>query len=295
MKTVLSLLMILMSQVVASEDKVYSLAVLELENRSSKYQSFVNAIPDMLITELIQIEGLKLVERTKVSEALKAMKIEKEELTKESHVKVGEWLGADQILIGSFSKILGDYRMDIRIIDVRKGTINFAAASMRKEKFIVGMIKDLGQQIRDGFLIKKDKGRSISSLAEKWNPGVPSVKKKLVNCKIEFKMKLGVFTERSFPIQMVRLWVDNELIGTSEPIKVFNKNQLIIDAEIPIGSHEIRLEHGMMRKNGKWLRAFEEQPNAIRVIAKKGKGIRIKYEEKIYDHKESFSSLHEML
>lgn len=278
----------------AKEEKVNSLAVLTLENRTADYSAFVNGVPDMLITELVQVEGLKLVERTKVHEAMKAMDIEKNGLTKETHVKIGQWLGADQILIGSFSKILGEYRMDVRIIEVGEGTIRFAAASTKPANQLLSMISDLGVKLKDSFRQKKYKGESINALQNEWNPGVPKVTQQVAPLRVEFKMKLGLFTERAFPIQKVRLWVDDELHDVSEPITQFNTKQLIFHTEIPTGNRRIRLEHGMISRNGKWARAFESQPEEIEILIRKGRGTSIKYEEKVYDNKESFSNIHLM-
>jgi len=124
------------------------LAVMDIINNTGEYQAFVDGMPDMLITELMESGEIKLVERTKVQTAMKALKLETSGLTQERNLELGKWLGVDGILFGAFNRVGDQYRLDVRAIDVQTGKINVAASSSCGRQNIQDIIPEIGKQLR---------------------------------------------------------------------------------------------------------------------------------------------------
>jgi curli biogenesis system outer membrane secretion channel CsgG len=78
-------------------------AVVDIINNTGEHVAFSAGMPDMLITELLKSGGIRLLERTKVQTAMKALKLEASGLTDESNLRLGKWLGADGLIVGAFN------------------------------------------------------------------------------------------------------------------------------------------------------------------------------------------------
>src|SRR6185295_19472567 len=128
----------------AEQKKETLLAVMDIINNTGEFAAFVDGMPDMLITELMETGDVKLVERTKVQTAMKALKLETSGLTQERNLELGKWLGVDGILFGAFNRVGDKYRLDIRAIDVQTGKINVAASATCGKANILDIIPDIG-------------------------------------------------------------------------------------------------------------------------------------------------------
>ncbi len=239
------------------------LAVIDIQNNTGEYQAFVSGMPDMLITELLQRGSIQLVERTKIQTAMKALKLEASGLTEEKNLQLGKWVGAGGIIVGVFNKMENKYRLDIRVIDVKKGTISEAASSTRPSHALLELIPDVGEQL----LIRLGRRQSEKLQREGKNQHLQvPVKDTLPQCRvqIEYKIILGLLTERPIHFQKVRVFLDGVLIHTSRAINQLNTYLLVFEGFVPSGVHEIRLEHGILNADGSWMRTLEEQPESHR-------------------------------
>ncbi len=259
------------------------LAVIEIVNNTDQHHSFVAGMPDMLVTELMQDENMKLVERTKIQSALKALDIEASGLTKDVNLKLGEWLGADQIIIGAFNRIGQKYRLDIRTIDVKSGTIyNAASVSKTYSEFLL-IIPEAGKILRN----------KLNARYQVGNESVENTEEAIV-AETEFEvhctMKVGLFTERPVPMQRVRIYIDSERIHTSRIINKLNKEFVLFNGTVPPGKHTVRLEHGRIDRKGKWKKSLTHQPKPFQIYFLENRPQKISYIQRIYERQIKYST-----
>jgi TolB-like protein len=285
MKTIISIIFLCAILVGAQaaadkEEEIKTLAILPFENTQPNLQPLANALPDILITELVSVPSLRLVERSKINQAQKALEAESNAFgSEEEKLKIGKWLGAEYLMMGSITKIFSNIRIDLRIIDVNSGTIHFATGSEGKEHEINDLVNQIGIKSRNALEANKNE-KSINSISTaKEFSNTP----KKVSVRFNVELKLGVFTTRSFPVQMVRLYVNGKLAGQSDPLNQFNRKWDLFEAELPVGSHSILLEHGSVNRQGRWVSAFEDQPESFVLQIKEDNPQRIEYEQIVYN------------
>lgn len=110
-----------------------SLAVLDVENTTGAYGSFVAGLPDMIITELVMRTGENLVERSRIRQAVGELRLDQTGITRESTRRLGEWVGAERVLVGSLARVGAGCRLDLRLIEVASGRIVAAGAYHSRE------------------------------------------------------------------------------------------------------------------------------------------------------------------
>ncbi len=236
-----------------------NIAVLHFDNfAGGRYDTIVDAIPLMLTTTLAKDKGLHLVERIQISKALENFKIEAlGGIDFDAAVKIGKWLGADAVILGSLVREDNLFRIDARVIDVNTGNILTAAYSKGYE--IMSIVDTLGIHI-----IK--------------NIGVNRSETGTGTLEIFFKLQyLPISVVRKIYHQIVRLYIDSTYIGISPPVKKVNKWVRIFSVHLPAGKeYEIELRHGYVEQD-KWSGEFSAQPKKFKVNIGKNKVTEIRY------------------
>jgi TolB-like protein len=243
------------------------LAVMDIINNTGEFPAFVDGMPDMLITELMVSGDVKLVERTKVQTAMKALKLETSGLTQERNLELGKWLGVDGILFGAFNRVGDSYRLDVRAIDVQTGKIEVAASAVCGKQNLLDMIPEIGRQLRvklSPVETGKDGAHPSSSASLAAQSAVDSC-----SLEIQYKMMVSLFAEASIPYQRVRVYLDDRLLGISGVIDDLNRYFTVFKGNVSAGSHTLVLVHGTVDKQGRWLRELGNQPAPYSFIVRK--------------------------
>lgn len=257
-------------------EKTGRLAVLSIENIAKAHQTFVSSIPTMIVTELVQRSGEQLVERSKIEEAMKELGLENNGVTTDGSVKIGQWVGADRILLGSFSELEGSYRLDLRIIEVASGRI--LAASMATVRNDMSQLVPEAVHNLSSFLAPRYGEPENGVVINQVSPQVVSIPAKDAGyLLIRHRIQLSLFTEKSIPFQRVSVYVDRKLVAVSPVVKSVNDYYTIFDGKLEAGYHTIQLEHGVVDKNGEWKRLLEEQPKELNVNMQAGKKQNVEY------------------
>ncbi|MEO6097065.1 MAG: CsgG/HfaB family protein [Fibrobacteria bacterium] len=266
------------------------LAVMDILNNTGEFASFVEGMPDMLITELIETGDVKLVERTKVQTAMKALKLETSGLTQERNLELGKWLGVDGILFGAFNRVGDRYRLDVRAIDVQTGKINVAASATCGRQNILDVIPDIGRQLR----VKLDAATAAKNGIPSPGtvpavpvpaPAPPAVDSCLLE--IQYKMMVSLWSEDPIPHQRVRIYLDNRQIATSGVIDGLNRFFPLYKGNVATGNHTLKLIHGSVDRQGRWVRELGNQPEPYRFNVRKDDTPAIKYQ--MHAHEDWFS------
>ncbi len=255
------------------------LAVLGIENTANSHQAFVTNMPNMIVTELVQQTGEELVERSRIDSAMQVLGVEGSFSNMGSR-KIGEWVGADRILLGSFSQIEGNYRLDLRVIEVRTGKIIAASqATMRSE--VSNLVPTAVSNLASSLTPKYRDPYAPVDISQASNQGNRPLKKQ-GRLNIRHRITLSLLTEKSVPMQMVRIYLDRKLIGQSPIIKSVNDEYVLFDATADAGFHVLELEHGVVSRTGEWKRNLEIQPEPISIEVPAGGLTEVTYKMKVY-------------
>jgi len=235
-----------------------NLAVMEMENLAGeRYLNEVRALPEMLITSLSQYPEFALIERSRIEKAYENFRIEMVGgIDPEAALKVGNWLGADAVLLGTFSIIEGKYRLDARIIDTHTGRVIVAAYS---EGTKIGELPDtLAKRLREKYI----EGKEVPEKGE---------------LEIYFMIDPGALSHGKAYHHIVRLYVDGVYYGTSPPVQKIKEWQKLFHLVLDGGKeYTLKLVHGYVEK-GKWYDFFPDQPPEIKVKIEPGKTKVVKY------------------
>jgi len=236
-----------------------NIAVLNFDNfAGGKYDTITNAIPLMLTTSLTKDKALHLVERIQISKAMENFKIEAlGGINFDAALKIGKWLGADAVILGSIVRMDNLFRIDARVIDVKTGNILTAAYSKGYE--IMSIVDSLGAHIINNIGITTNETGTLE---------------------IFFKLDyLPISVVKKVYHQIVRLYINKAYMGISLPVKKVNKWVRIFSVHLPAGKeYEVELKHGYVEKD-KWAGEFPSQPKkfVIKIEANKLTEIRYSY------------------
>jgi len=106
------------------------------------------ALSGMLVSDLMQVDQLALVERQRLEDVVGELKLsEGEFIDPKTAQKLGRGLGADLILVGSFSVVGKTIVLDGRIVDVASGEVKGAGSATGTMAEWVAVEKDLIDQL----------------------------------------------------------------------------------------------------------------------------------------------------
>jgi len=115
--------------IVPQPNNKYIIAVLDF-SANGVSQEDAKKITELVTIELVKSEKFTVIERNKISSILNEQTISQTGLTDEKKaVEIGKLLSAEKILLGSVIKLSNDYYITTTIVDVEKGTIDYAEKS----------------------------------------------------------------------------------------------------------------------------------------------------------------------
>jgi len=122
--------------------QVTTIAVFDFENNGLEAHQ-VRQITSRLESELVKIEGLKVVERNKIDELLKEQRLQMSGFIEEGYlIDVGKMLGAKQVVLGSIGRITDDYyTITAKLVDVETSEM-IQSADYDAENGLIQLLKD---------------------------------------------------------------------------------------------------------------------------------------------------------
>ena len=143
MKKVFSLCLICLMAVSAMAQRA---AVMEFKAGVGISQADVDGLSG-IFTTYFRPSGYTIIERTQIDRIIDEQQLQRSSLTESQMVRIGELLNLSKIVIGDVNIVMGQYNVDVRVINVESGTIaategaTFAGSSYRE-----GM-KNLAQKL----------------------------------------------------------------------------------------------------------------------------------------------------
>ena len=134
MKKLFSLCMICLLAVSAMAQRA---AVMEFKAGVGISQADVDGLSG-IFTTYFRPSGYTMIERTQIDRIIDEQQMQRSALTESQMVRIGELLNLSKIVIGDVNIVMGQYNVDVRVINVESGTIaategaTFAGASYRE-------------------------------------------------------------------------------------------------------------------------------------------------------------------
>ncbi len=92
----------------------------------SKVDYLVRSLPEMIVAKLVDVPGLKIVERVHLREALEELKFGSSELaSQKSQLKLGRLSGAKFMIFGNFMAMGPTVQVSARVVDVETSLMTF--------------------------------------------------------------------------------------------------------------------------------------------------------------------------
>lgn len=132
-KVVISLLIVLLTVFSANAQRA---AVLEFKAGVGVSQNDVDGISAIFIT-YFRPAGYTMVERTQIDRVIDEQGFQRSSLTESQMVRIGQILNVSKIVVGDVNVVMGQYNVDVRVLNVESGTIaategaTFAGSSYR--------------------------------------------------------------------------------------------------------------------------------------------------------------------
>jgi len=158
MKKVLLLIIIfVISFSLYSKERTVAISYFDNTSGIKKYEPLTKGIVDMLITDLSSVKSIRLVEREKLEQLLKEIKLGKSKyFDNKTAQKLGKGLGAEVILTGSFIILNRNLRIDARLIEVETGQILLAKQVTGNKNDFFDLHKKLAMLLIQGLKINNN-------------------------------------------------------------------------------------------------------------------------------------------
>jgi len=138
-------------------------AVLYFDNNTgdASYDVLQKGFADMVITDLASSDALTVVERDKLQDLLKELKLQRSRFfDKKTAVRIGKGLGARYAVAGSFVAFKPRMRVNARLIEVATGKIVFGTSVVGKPDQIFELEQELVAKFLSGLKLRFDAGGS---------------------------------------------------------------------------------------------------------------------------------------
>lgn len=115
------------------QTQVKSIAILDFENNTglNTQDNLKKALSDTLTTNLSKYQGLTIVERTRLKDAIEELKLGQTGfISQDTAIKIGKTAGSQYIILGSVSKIGQTFELSTRLVDIESSKI-ISANSIR--------------------------------------------------------------------------------------------------------------------------------------------------------------------
>ncbi len=155
----------------ATADARPTVAVMYFTNSAlvdnAAYAPLSKGMAEMLITELAQNAGVRVVERDRLQSLIEEQNLQNSDrVDKETAVKLGKTLGARHLLMGSFViDPKQNMRIDVRAVNTETSAIEYTETVSGKSDKLLEMVMQLGAKVNAGLKLPAMKTASITTPA----------------------------------------------------------------------------------------------------------------------------------
>jgi len=140
----------------STQDRRPGVAVLRFDNGGSHgndadegdFADLGVGLQQMLLTELSQNSHLRIIERGRLNALLSEQDLAAQGRTdKAGAAQIGKLVGARYVILGSYTDLYGQFRMDARVVDVETGDVLKSESVRDRQEKIYDLLVDLSSQI----------------------------------------------------------------------------------------------------------------------------------------------------
>jgi len=111
-------------------------------------KGFAESIGDMLATNLAESKGIQILERSQIKSAFSALKLDiSVAVDQETAVKVGSWLGATHVVVGTLAALGDRVRLDSRVVSLKAGVVEKSARAEGTRKEMFDLVNTLSSRV----------------------------------------------------------------------------------------------------------------------------------------------------
>ncbi|MEC9378917.1 MAG: hypothetical protein VX528_08130 [Candidatus Latescibacterota bacterium] len=165
----------------------------------------------------------------------------------ETAVEVGNWFGADTVVIGSFLRFGEIFRRDARMIDAQTGEVTVAESVLGGEEEVMTLVDELG-----------------GKLVEQFESATPEESTGTGTIKIVFQATRAQMGERPAYHHICKLYVDGKSIGLSQAVTSTDRWKTLFTRSLRGGKHRVEVVHGYVRGE-EWDGQMPLQPKAFEI------------------------------
>lgn len=136
---------------------------------NASYAPLSKGMAEMLITELAQNTGVRVVERDRLQSLIEEQNLQNSDrVDKETAVKMGKTLGARHMLMGSFViDPKRNMRIDVRAVNTETSVIEYTETVTGNADNLLQLVIQLGEKVNTGLKLPALKTASITTPAAK--------------------------------------------------------------------------------------------------------------------------------
>ncbi len=152
--TVLSLVPVLLGAQQRSQDTRPGIAVFPFNNGGSygqgkeDFEALERGIAGMMISELAQNPAARVVERQEIQRLLDEQNLSAQNrVDPQTAAKVGKLVGARYVVAGTFIDFYGDFRVDVRLVNVETGEIVKTESERMQRDHMFDIIRNVAARL----------------------------------------------------------------------------------------------------------------------------------------------------
>ncbi len=152
--TVLSLVPVLLGAQQRSQDTRPGIAVFPFNNGGSygqgkeDFDALERGIAGMMISELAQNPAARVVERQEIQRLLDEQNLSAQNrVDPQTAAKVGKLVGARYVVAGTFIDFYGDFRVDVRLVNVETGEIVKTESERMQRDHMFDIIRNIAARL----------------------------------------------------------------------------------------------------------------------------------------------------
>lgn len=165
------LISFLLMCIVALSMNAQRCAVLEFKAGAGISQADVDGISAIFIT-YFRPAGYTMVERTQIDKAIDEQGFQRSKMTESQMVRIGQILNVSKIVVGDVNVVMGQYNVDVRVINVESGTQSGWAGDSFTASSYRATMQQIAQQLAEQIAIKP--ARQNKSVGMYVDLGLPS-------------------------------------------------------------------------------------------------------------------------
>jgi len=155
--TLCSLLLLAALPHPAVADPVLAVTYFDAHSVRPDLEPLGRGVADMLMTDLQQGRGVRVVERNRLNEILGELSLQRSQYIDEATAqKLGRGLGATAVITGSMTMALEGMRIDARVVDVETGEVVLAVQATGTEEAFFELEREVAGKILQGLAIEHD-------------------------------------------------------------------------------------------------------------------------------------------